>query len=95
MLNRTIADVRRRAKLQDRVAAETAEVIATMCKGGEALHHHHDRQGPVWWLSHSGRRVPDNVARLVITSPNVVNVGDGLPFGSDVAAQTFRFASTK
>jgi hypothetical protein len=56
MLNRTILDVRRRASRQDRVAKDAAAVVAAMCKGGEALHHHYDRHGPVWWLSRSGKR---------------------------------------
>jgi hypothetical protein len=66
-----------------------------MCKGGEALHHHYDRHGPVWWLSRSGKRVPADIAQLVIANPSIVSVGDALPFDRDIPAQTFRFASTK
>jgi hypothetical protein len=90
MLNRTIADVRRLAKLQDRIAAKAATVIAAM-HTGQALHLHHGRDGAVWWLSRSGERVDDEVARLVITSPAVASVDDALPLGIDTPAQTFRF----
>jgi hypothetical protein len=94
-MHRTILDVRRRAQLQDRISAKAADVVAAM-HDGEALHLHHDpRQGAVWWLSRSGKRVPADIAQLVIANPNVVGVGDALPFGGDVPAQTFRFTSTK
>jgi hypothetical protein len=89
-LNRTTADVRRRAKLQDRIAAKAAATISAM-HAGEALHLRHDRHGAVWWLSRSGTRVADEVAQLVIKNPTVADVGDALPLGVDVPAQTFRY----
>jgi hypothetical protein len=91
MLNRTITDVRRRAKLQDRVARKAATTIAVMHHRGEALHLHHSRHGPVWWLSRSGERIADEVAQLVINNPAVAAVGDALPLGTDIPAQTWRF----
>jgi hypothetical protein len=91
MLNRTIADVRRRAKLLDRIAAKAAATIAAM-HAGQALHLHHGRNGPVWWLSRSGKRVDDEVAQLVIKNPAIVSVGDALPLGSNITAQTWRYA---
>jgi hypothetical protein len=90
-LNRTIADVRRRAKLQNRIALKVQQTLAAMLRG-EALHYHHGRFGAIWWLSRSGRHIPDEVARLVITHPVVVGVGDALPLGNDTPAQTYRYA---
>jgi hypothetical protein len=89
-LNRTIADVRRRARLQDRLAAKAAATIAAM-HAGETLHFDHDRHGPVWWLSRSGKHIKDGVAQLVIKNPAIVGGGDALPLGTDVPAQTFRY----
>jgi hypothetical protein len=54
------------------------------------LHHRHEWYGPTWWLS-DGKRVADEVAQLVIKNPAVVGVGDALPLGTDVPAQTFRY----
>jgi hypothetical protein len=90
-LNRTIADVRRRARLQDRIAAKAAATIAAM-HNGEALHLHHSRLGAVWWLSRSGKRVDDAVAQLVVKNPAIVSVGDALPLGTDIPSQTWRYA---
>jgi hypothetical protein len=90
MPNRTIADVRRRAKLQDRIAAKVAATLAAM-HDGEALHLHHGRHGTTWWLSKSGQRVDDEVAQVVIKRPVVTAVGDALPLGIDVPAQTWRY----
>jgi hypothetical protein len=90
-LNRTIADVRRRARLQDRIAAKAAATIAAM-HAGQALHLHHSHSGRVWWLSRSGKRVDDEVAQLVIKNPAVVSVGEALPLGADIPSQTWRYA---
>jgi hypothetical protein len=89
-LNRTIESVRRRARLQDRIAAKAAATVAAM-GAGQALHRHHGRNGTVWWLSRTGERVDDNVAQLVIKDPAVAGVGDALPLGTDIPAQTWRF----
>jgi hypothetical protein len=90
-LNRTIADVRRRARLQDRLAAKAAATIAAM-HAGQALHLHHGRYGAVWWLSRSGERVAEEVAQLVVKNPTIVSVGDALPLGTDIPSQTWRYA---
>jgi hypothetical protein len=91
ILNRTIADVRRRARQRDHIAAKVTRTIAAMARG-EALHHHHDRFGPVWWLSRSGKRVRNEVAQLVVKNPAVVGVGDALPLGTEIPSQTWRYA---
>ena len=62
MLNRTIIDICRRAKLQARIAAKAAAAM----HGGETLHLPHSRHGPIWWLSRSGQRIDDVVAQLVV-----------------------------
>jgi hypothetical protein len=92
MLNKTIADVRRRAKRQGRIAASAAKPIAAMADG-QTLHRHNAWHGPIWFLSRYGTRVDDAVARLVITNPAVVGNNDALPLGGDTSAQsqTFRF----
>jgi ABC-type lipopolysaccharide export system ATPase subunit len=90
MLNRTIADLRRRSDYRARITARAAKVVSAM-RDGQALHLQHSRHGAVWWLS-GGTRVDDEVARAVIKDPSVVGVGDALPLGADVPAQTFRFA---
>jgi hypothetical protein len=88
-LNRTIADVRRRSRRRNRIQEKAATTITAM-RGGQALHHRHEWYGPTWWLS-DGKRVADEVAQLVIKNPAVVGVGDALPLGTDVPAQTFRY----
>ena len=89
--NRTIADVRRRARLQDRLAAKAAAIIAAM-SAGQALHLHHSRNGAVWWLSRSGKRVDDEVAQLVVRNPAIISGDDALPLGTDIPSQTWRYA---
>jgi hypothetical protein len=89
-LNRTIADVRRRARLQDRLAAKAAATIAAM-SAGQTLQLQHGPNGAVWRLSRSAKRIDDQVAQIVIKNPAVVGGGDALPLGADIPAQTFRF----
>jgi hypothetical protein len=60
---------------------------------GQALHCQHDRyRGAVWWLSKDETCVADEVAQLVVKNPDIVGVGDALPLGTDIPAQTYRYA---
>jgi hypothetical protein len=91
MLNRTLAHVRKHHHRDDRLRAKAAAGIDAM-RHGQALHHQHDRNGPLWWLSKDGRRISNEIAQLVIKNPAIVGVGHTLPLGADIPAQTFRFA---
>jgi hypothetical protein len=64
-------------------------VVVAEMRGGQALHHHFDRRGPVWALS-DGREVRPDIAELVIIHPGVVGVGDAL--FHDAPGQTYRWA---
>jgi hypothetical protein len=91
MPNRTLALARKQHQRDDRLKAKAAAVIEAM-RRGQALHFQNDRQrGAVWWLSADGQRITDEVAQLVMADPAVVSVGDALPLGADIPAQTFRF----
>jgi hypothetical protein len=91
MLNRTITAIRNRNQQADRLKAKAAAVIANM-RDGQTLHRHHTWHGPIWWLSKDGNYIADEVAQLVIKNPAVVDVGDALPLGADIPAQTYRYA---
>ncbi len=90
MFNRTIADLRRRSSRQDHINKKAAAVVHAM-RSGQALHLHHSRHGALWWLS-GGKRVDDEIAQAVIKNPMIVGVGDALPLGTDIPAQTWRYA---
>lgn len=66
-------------------------VINAMKKKGRTLHLQHRWFGPEWRLS-DGTRVESKVAQTVIKNPDVVSVGDALPFGGNVPAETWRYA---
>lgn len=71
-------------KLHDRAQG----VLARMWEG-QCLRFHFDRQrGPIWALSPSGVRVPNEIAQVVIADPDVASAGDGL--FTDGPAQTWR-----
>ena len=74
--------------LSRRCKREAADVLSAMARG-QALNVWFDRQGAHWKLS-GGRRVPDDVARLVIVNERVISVGDVL--FADMTPQTFRYA---
>jgi hypothetical protein len=44
----------------------------------------------MWWLSRSGERIDDAVAKIVIANPAIVSVGDAL--FADIPSQTWRYA---
>jgi hypothetical protein len=83
-INREFAEA-----LSRRCQREAASVLSAM-ERGQHLNVWFDRQGAHWKLS-EGRRVPDDVARLVVTSEHVVSVGDVL--FKNLTPQTYRFAS--
>ena len=61
-------------------------------RDGQTLHRHNAWHGPIWWLSKGGTHIDDEVVQLVIKDPAVVALGDALPLGIDIPAQTFRYA---
>jgi hypothetical protein len=71
----------------DRLNAAVAMVLAAM-RSGQALHLEFGPSGPRWRMS-NGLFIRNEVAQLVITSPDVAGVGDCL--FSDALAQTFRY----
>jgi hypothetical protein len=85
----TVATLRARNRRLDRKLA-TAQLVLAEMRNGAALHLTHARSGPIWALS-TGKQITDHVARLVIASSSVVDVGDALFEG--VPAQTYRWWS--
>jgi hypothetical protein len=69
-------------------------VINAMRKKGRTLHLTNRWYGPEWRLD-DGTRIESEVARIVIKNLNVVSVGDALPFGGNVPAQTWRYAEVE
>jgi hypothetical protein len=51
----------------------------------------HGGDGAVWCLS-GGARIDDEIAQVAIKNLRIVGVGDALPLGSDIPAQTWCFA---
>jgi hypothetical protein len=87
MIVHTVSSLRaNRHRMEARM--ETAELVLAAMRAGAALHLSYTRHGRRWTLT-SGRRVSDEVARLVIASSSVVGVGDALFRG--VLSQTFRW----
>jgi hypothetical protein len=82
-INREFAEA-----LSRRCQREAASVLSAMQRG-QKLGVWFDRQGAHWKLS-EGRRVPDDVARLVVKDERVISVGDAL--FADMTPQTFRYA---
>ena len=82
IINREFAEA-----LSRRCQREAASVLSAM-ERGQHLNVWFNHQHPHWKLS-GGRRVPDDVARLVIESERVVSVGD-VPFAG-MTPQTFRY----
>ena len=91
MRNRILATIRNRNVRDNRLKAKAAAVIASM-RNGQTLHRHCAWNGPIWWLSKDGAHIADEVAQLVINDPAFVGVGDALPLGVDIPAQTYRYA---
>jgi hypothetical protein len=67
---------------------EAAQHVLTAMRRGAALHLRFTQRGPQWQLS-SGRRVSDEVAKMVTASASVVGVGDALFEGAP--SQTWRW----
>jgi hypothetical protein len=83
----TIGDARR--DLDER---KVRTMIFRMRSRGLSLSVSHERNGRRWFLS-NGDPVPDAIARRVIASPEIIDVGDSLfPSGP---AQTYRHVSTE
>src|SRR5262245_4105558 len=72
--------------LSRRCQREAASVLSAM-ERGQHLNVWFDHQGPHWKLS-GGRRVPDDVARLVVKSERIISVGDVL--FENLTPQTYR-----
>jgi hypothetical protein len=68
--------------------AKAEAVLARMYEGQCLRLSFNRRAGPIWQLSPSGKQVPDEVAQVVITDPDVASAGDGL--FADGPAQTWR-----
>lgn len=65
-----------------------AAAVLVEMQHGAALHLQFSRAGPSWALS-TGKKVDNNVARLIITSGSVAAVGDAL--FRDTPSQTYRW----
>jgi hypothetical protein len=72
----TQASLRKIQRKLDRQRREAEAAIAAM-KAGAALYHQLGGRDPGWVLS-TGRRIPDDVARIVLFDRHVAGVGDGL-----------------
>jgi hypothetical protein len=71
-----------------------AQGVLTRMWEGQCLRLSFDRgRAPIWQLSPSGKRVPDEVAKVVIADPEVVSAGDGL--FADGPAQTWRMVDSE
>jgi superfamily II DNA or RNA helicase len=78
---------RRRRRLD--VQAEARHVIDLMSEGARLNLAYDRRRQVVWHLSVVGVEVPDEIARVVIASEQVVAVGDTLFEG--MLSQTYRY----
>jgi hypothetical protein len=78
----------KRRRLANRL--EKAEWALTEMQLGQALHLQYAKQGPVWTLT-SGREIPNVIARLVVASSSVIDVGDSLFGAENSLGQTWRY----
>jgi hypothetical protein len=85
----TVRELQRRHRRLDRRVNSANFVIACM-RDGATLHLAFQRGGPVWSLS-DGRRITDDVARVVIADHRVVGVGDCLL--KNLPSQTYRYVA--
>lgn len=83
----TVASLRRTRRL-DRVRINVDRALRAL-RDGSALHLQYDRGRPHWWLC-NGLEVSDEVARIIITKPDVASVDDMLFSG--FLAQTWHWA---
>jgi hypothetical protein len=74
----------------DRRGSGAARVRTAMIRGA-TLYLHHERGRPLWLLS-TGASVPDDVARAVVTFPDIVSCGDGL--FCNVPGQSWRYVES-
>jgi hypothetical protein len=85
----TVRELQRRHRRLDR-RVNSANFVINCMRHGATLHLTLTRTGPVWTLSDGrGRKIPDEVARLVIADHRVVGVGDCLL--KNLSSQTYRF----
>jgi hypothetical protein len=83
----TVRELQRRHRRLDR-RVNSANFVISCMRAGATLHLTFGRNGPVWSLS-DGRKISDEVARLVTTDHRVIGVGDALFQG--MTAQSFRY----
>jgi hypothetical protein len=84
----TLAQLRQANHHLDRVRREVDRILTAMRKGA-ALHLHYENGRPIWRLT-SGPFVTPQAAALVISSDEVVGVGDSLFPGHP--GQTWRYS---
>jgi hypothetical protein len=75
----------------DAVNLNIAAALRAM-RSGAALHFEYTRNGPRWLLS-NGMKLTPEVARAIVSAPNVVVVDHAL--FKDTTAQTWRYAWTE
>ena len=80
----SLRSARRRAEAR----LDRGECVLRAMRGGAALHLEYTPAGSRWTLT-NGQHVADDVARFVIGSSSVIDVGDAL--FADVAGQTWRW----
>jgi hypothetical protein len=68
-------------------------VLLAMRNRGLALHRHHTKHGLVEWSLSDGTLITDHTARILIDSPQIVAVDDGLPLPGGAIPQTFRLVT--
>jgi hypothetical protein len=85
----SIAKLHANTRRLDRINVKVTSVLAAM-RRGEALHMEFQWYGRVWCLS-GGRRIDDDVARIVIKNTSVADVGDAL--FNNCPSQTWRWVA--
>jgi len=84
----TPASLARTNRRLDRKCRDVDFVVGRM-RAGQVLRLCFTRRKAEWFLSPSGELVTEEIARLVISRPDIVDVGDALFAGA--TAQTFRY----
>jgi hypothetical protein len=79
--------LRGRASKAEKLEVSLNQALSAMRKG-QALHLTHEWYGEVWWLT-DGRRLKPEVAKALIDSKRIADVGDSL-LPADAPAQTWR-----
>jgi hypothetical protein len=91
MRNRTLTTIRKmqrpRTGKAEKLKVSVNQALSAMRKG-QVLHLTHEWYGEVWWLT-DGRRLKPEVAKALIDSKQIGDVGDSL-LPADAPAQTWR-----